>query len=86
MRDRTADLVRPQAKAKLADNELVTNDLAGSAYVYNFASRVFDSADATDRAGKASMTTAKEFLAASVFFEVLSTFGALETDVSRATA
>lgn len=83
---RGADQPRSQSKAKLADNELVTNDLAGSAYVYNFASRVFDSADATDRAGKASMTTAKEFLAASVFFEVLSTFGALETDVSSVTA
>ena len=43
---------------------------------------MFDGADATDRAGKASMITAKEFLAASVFYEVLTVFGPLETDVS----
>lgn len=69
------------AKASLGDNELVKDDIAGSAYVYNFASKVFDAADAKDRAGKATMVTAKEFLAASVFYEVLTVFGPLETDV-----
>ncbi|KAK9897157.1 DUF605-domain-containing protein [Cystobasidium minutum MCA 4210] len=72
-----------ESKSKLSDNELVTDDTAGSAYIYNFASRVFDGADATDRNGKATRATAKEFLAASNFFEILSIFGPLETDVNE---
>jgi hypothetical protein len=46
--------IHKQSKAALSDNELVTDDNAGSAYIYNFASRVFDRADAIDRAGKAT--------------------------------
>jgi hypothetical protein len=38
----------------MADNELVTDDIAGSAYISNFASKVFDAADAADRNGKAT--------------------------------
>ena len=43
-----------QAKAEHANNELVTDDAAGSAHIFNFASRIFDAADRADRDGKAS--------------------------------
>jgi len=40
-------------KALLKDNDAVTNEIAGQAYVENFALRVFNGADDEDRAGKA---------------------------------
>jgi len=40
----------------------------------NFALRVFASADDEDRRGVATQTTAKKFLAASTFFDVLNVF------------
>ncbi len=40
-----------QMKAILAGNEAVTNEAAGSAFVENFALKVFLSADNDDRAG-----------------------------------
>lgn len=36
-------------KANLADNEAVTDDDAGAAYIENFALRVFNMADNEDR-------------------------------------
>lgn len=41
-------------KSILADNDAVTNKIAGQAYVENFALKVFAGADDEDRAGKAS--------------------------------
>lgn len=41
-------------KVILVDNEAVTNEVAGAAYVENFALKVFLGADNEDRAGKAS--------------------------------
>lgn len=70
-----------QLKAKLADNDAVTNDAASSAYVDNFALKVFVGADNEDRAGKATRTTAKKFLAASQFIELLKIFGPLEPEM-----
>jgi vacuolar protein sorting-associated protein VTA1 len=41
-------------KAELADNDAVTNEVAGAAYIANFADGIFKSADDEDRDGKAS--------------------------------
>lgn len=41
-------------KELLKDNDAVTNEIAGQAYVENFALRVFNGADDEDRAGKAT--------------------------------
>ncbi|KAL7008502.1 hypothetical protein EMMF5_001763 [Cystobasidiomycetes sp. EMM_F5] len=71
------------SKSALSTNELITDDAAGSAYIYNFAARVFDAADKVDRSGQATRMTAKEYLAASVFFDLLSIFGPLETEVTE---
>ncbi|KAJ9478270.1 hypothetical protein PHBOTO_001849 [Pseudozyma hubeiensis] len=70
-------------KTKLADNDAVTNDAASSAYVENFALKVFVGADNEDRAGKATRATAKKFLAASQFIELLKIFGALEPEMGE---
>ena len=84
----------------MGDNEAVSDDAAASAYVDNFASKLFSQADNEDRSGKgtrcvqgnpASDTgpdryvrrlTAKKFLAAANFFELLSIFGEVDLEVS----
>ncbi|KAG1234079.1 hypothetical protein G6F68_002826 [Rhizopus microsporus] len=68
-------------KKNLGDNEAVTNDLVGYAHIENFALKIFLNADNEDRAGKASKKTAKTFLAASVFLELLKTFGDIDSEV-----
>lgn len=70
-------------KSKLADNDAVTNDAASSAYVENFALKVFVGADNEDRSGKATRATAKKFLAASQFIELLKVFGTIEPEMNE---
>jgi vacuolar protein sorting-associated protein VTA1 len=38
----------------MQDNDTVTNDIAGQAYIENFSLKVFTMADNEDRAGKAT--------------------------------
>ncbi|CAG8464362.1 8754_t:CDS:2 [Paraglomus occultum] len=76
------DLLEAEKKS-LAGNEAVTNDIAGSAYVENFALKIFINADNEDRQGKASRKTAKTFLAAAIFLEILETFGNLEPETQE---
>ncbi|KAJ3345973.1 hypothetical protein HDU83_003540 [Entophlyctis luteolus] len=73
------------AKAALKDNEAITNDVVGYAHIENFALKIFNAADTEDvgRAGKASKKTAKSFLAASTFLEVLKVFGAVDESVEE---
>ncbi|KAJ8598093.1 hypothetical protein CTAYLR_005570 [Chrysophaeum taylorii] len=47
----------------------------GEQIVYKFASDVFDRADAEDRGGRATKSTARTFYAASIFFDTLKQFG-----------
>ncbi|KAI8883633.1 DUF605-domain-containing protein [Backusella circina FSU 941] len=68
-------------KRSLEGNEAITDDLVGYAHVENFALKIFINADNEDRAGKASKKTAKTFLAASVFLEILKTFGEIDPEV-----
>lgn len=72
-----------QLKVNLTENDTMHNDAAGAAYIDNFALKVFYAADNEDRAGRASRTTAKSFLAAANFFELLSIFGEISEEVSR---
>ncbi|KAH6577687.1 hypothetical protein BASA60_003884 [Batrachochytrium salamandrivorans] len=72
-----------QDKVNLAGNEAIGNDVVGYAHVENFALRIFINADNEDRAGRASKKTAKTFLAASIFLELLKTFGALDSEVQQ---
>ncbi|PWN18106.1 DUF605-domain-containing protein, partial [Microstroma glucosiphilum] len=72
-----------ELKATLANNDAATSDEAGSAYVENFALKVFVGADNEDRSGKADRNTARKFLAASNFFELLTIFGSLSEESSE---
>ncbi|KAJ3185423.1 hypothetical protein HDU87_000042 [Geranomyces variabilis] len=70
-----------QDKKNLAGNEAITNDVVGYAHVENFALRIFFNADTEDRDGRASKKTAKTFLAASMFLELLKVFGEVDAEV-----
>ncbi|KAI9492028.1 Vta1 like-domain-containing protein [Zychaea mexicana] len=71
-----------QVKTALgANNEAITSDLVGYAHLENFALKVFLNADNEDRSGKASKKTAKTFLAASIFLELLKTFDDLDPEI-----
>ncbi|KAJ3149109.1 hypothetical protein HDU86_007052 [Geranomyces michiganensis] len=70
-----------QDKKNLVGNEAITNDVVGYAHVENFALRIFFNADTEDRDGRASKKTAKTFLAASMFLELLRVFGEVDAEV-----
>ncbi|KAJ9153842.1 hypothetical protein P3X46_027240 [Hevea brasiliensis] len=52
-------------------------------HLEGFALNVFGKADKQDRAGRADLNTAKTFYAASIFFEILNQFGALQPDLEQ---
>jgi vacuolar protein sorting-associated protein VTA1 len=61
-------------RSTVGSSDAVTVDSASSAYVENFALRVFASADNEDRRGIATRKTAKKFVAAATFFDILNVF------------
>ncbi|CAG8566929.1 10319_t:CDS:2 [Dentiscutata heterogama] len=79
---RLLDVLEEEKKA-LHDNEAAVNNLVGEAYVENFGLKVFMNADNEDRAGKATKKTAKNFLAAAVFLELLKVFGPLNSEIEE---
>ncbi|XP_009378721.2 protein HOMOLOG OF MAMMALIAN LYST-INTERACTING PROTEIN 5 [Pyrus x bretschneideri] len=52
-------------------------------YLEGFALNVFGKADKQDRAGRADLTTAKTFYAASIFFEILNQFSVVQPDLEQ---
>lgn len=70
-------------KNEIGPTDAVDMEAASAAYVENFALKVFKAADDEDRTGRASKATAKKFLAASNFFEVLKIFP--KSEISEAT-
>ncbi|EPQ60342.1 DUF605-domain-containing protein [Gloeophyllum trabeum ATCC 11539] len=67
-----AEVVNTLGKAGGAD--AVEDEAASAAYVENFGLRVFEGADSEDRRGMATRATAKKFLAAANFLEMLKIF------------
>jgi vacuolar protein sorting-associated protein VTA1 len=61
-------------RSSVGSSDAITVESAASAYVENFALKVFASADNEDRHGVPTRKTAKKFLAASTFFDVLNVF------------
>ncbi|KAI5898025.1 DUF605-domain-containing protein [Schizophyllum commune H4-8] len=61
-------------KEEIGANDAIDLEAASSAYVENFALKVFTMADNEDRRGHATRSTAKKFLAAANFLEILKTF------------
>ncbi|KAH9937210.1 Vta1 like-domain-containing protein [Fomitopsis serialis] len=72
-------------KVEIGDNDAVHDEFAASAYVENFALKVFGMADNEDRRGAATRGTAKKFLAAANFLEILRTFDKEKTDAASPT-
>ncbi|TEB38874.1 DUF605-domain-containing protein [Coprinellus micaceus] len=72
-----------QMKSEIGVNEAVQVEAVGSAYVENFGLKVFTAADNEDRAGRASRSTAKKFLAAANFLETLKTFSSIDISESN---
>ncbi|KAJ2752576.1 hypothetical protein GGI19_003739 [Coemansia pectinata] len=70
-------------KRSIVDNESMRDDTTAAAHVTNFALRVFAKADTEDREGRASKVTAKTFMIASQFFQVLASFGEIPSDVAE---
>ncbi|CAD6886364.1 unnamed protein product [Tilletia controversa] len=70
-------------KQTLGASDVITNETASAAYVENFALKVFTAADNQDRAGQATRATARNFLVASQFLEVLDVFGALDPEIAE---
>ncbi|KAI5432884.1 hypothetical protein KIW84_020264 [Lathyrus oleraceus] len=52
-------------------------------YLEGFSLNVFGKADKQDRAGRADISTAKTFYAASIFFEILNQFGPVQPDLEQ---
>ncbi|OMP04331.1 hypothetical protein COLO4_09738 [Corchorus olitorius] len=52
-------------------------------HLEGFALNVFAKADKQDRAGRADLSTAKTFYAASIFFEIINQFGPLQPDLEQ---
>ncbi|KAI5123598.1 hypothetical protein M0805_003415 [Coniferiporia weirii] len=63
-----------EMKRELGANDAIDHESAGAAYVENFAVKVFTLADNEDRQGRATRSTAKKFLAAANFLELLRVF------------
>lgn len=61
-------------KNEIGPNDAIDSDVASAAYVENFALKVFGMADNEDRSGNATRGTAKKFMAAVNFLEVLRVF------------
>ncbi|KAL0951568.1 hypothetical protein HGRIS_008250 [Hohenbuehelia grisea] len=66
--------VLERMKEEIGPSDAVDVEAASAAYVENFALRVFNMADNEDRKGNATRSTAKKFLAAANFLEVLKVF------------
>ncbi|KAJ7706014.1 Vta1 like-domain-containing protein [Mycena rosella] len=61
-------------KKEIGPTDAIDIEAASAAFVENFALRVFVTADNEDRSGAGNRSTAKKFLAAANFLEVLKTF------------
>ncbi|GJJ74526.1 vacuolar protein sorting-associated protein VTA1 [Entomortierella parvispora] len=67
----------------IGENEAISSDLVGYAHIENFAIKIFSRADDEDRAGQGSQKTAKNFVAAANFLELLKVFGDIDSEVEE---
>ncbi|KAJ6604821.1 Vta1 like-domain-containing protein [Mycena vulgaris] len=70
-------------KKEIGPTDAIDIEAASAAFVENFALRVFGTADNEDRSGAGNRSTAKKFLAAANFLEVLKTFPKAEVSESN---
>eukprot|EP00854_Cymbomonas_tetramitiformis_P025736 gene25736-31479_t len=79
--DETTQLLVAVMKQLEADKEKVNPKPEDKTHCEDFAVKIFDRADAQDRAGKATANTAKAFYASTIFMEVLQQFGEVNPEV-----
>ncbi|KAM7250859.1 hypothetical protein ACFE04_022742 [Oxalis oulophora] len=65
------------------DKKSITLSPDDGLHLEGFALNVFAKADKQDRAGRADLSTAKTFYAASIFFEIVNQFGPLQPDLEQ---
>ncbi|KAG0245485.1 hypothetical protein BGW41_000112 [Actinomortierella wolfii] len=70
-------------RKEIGDNEAISNDLVGYAHIENFALKIFAKADDEDRRGQATQKTAKSYIAAANFLELLKVFGEIDSDTEE---
>ena len=68
----------------LAENESVTSEIAGSAYIENYALKLFEWADKEDRASRFGKNVVKAFYTASNLFDLMQVFGDLTPEIAHA--
>ena len=72
--------VLEDTKKEIGPIDTIDNEAVASAYVENFALKIFGMVDSEDRAGKATRGTAKKFLVAANLLELLEVFKANASD------
>ncbi|KAJ1994229.1 hypothetical protein GGI25_003413 [Coemansia spiralis] len=70
-------------KSQLSNNESMRDDSAASLHCSTFGLKIFAKADTEDRDGKASKTTARNFIVSSQFLQVIASFGELPEDIAE---
>ncbi|MCL4142874.1 UNVERIFIED_CONTAM: hypothetical protein GTU68_053971 [Idotea baltica] len=68
-------------KKEHANNESITNDVAGQAVLENEAHKLFSKADAEDRAANFNKNVVKIFYTAGILFDVIEVFGELTEEI-----
>ncbi|KAJ1934981.1 hypothetical protein EC988_008629, partial [Linderina pennispora] len=70
-------------KERIKEDPKMANDLVASQHCKTFALKVFAKADTEDRNGRATKVTARNFIVASQFLQILAGFGELPEDVQE---
>lgn len=71
-----------QTKSDFSDNDDIMDDMAGQAYIEQFAQETFQRADNAMKANKASRQTADTFQAAATFFDLCQIWGSLDAETA----
>ncbi|TRY64098.1 hypothetical protein TCAL_12595 [Tigriopus californicus] len=71
-------------KKVLAGHEAITSEVVASAYIENYAFKLFAWADQQDRDGQFSKNVVKSFYSAGILFDVLTVFGELTPENAHA--
>ncbi|XP_059612564.1 vacuolar protein sorting-associated protein VTA1 homolog [Phlebotomus argentipes] len=72
-----------KTKKEHSGNESITNEVAGQAYLENYALKLFLYADKQDREGNFGKNVVKAFYTAGMIYDVLLTFGELTDEVQQ---
>uniref|UniRef100_A0A1L8DWR8 Putative vacuolar protein n=1 Tax=Nyssomyia neivai TaxID=330878 RepID=A0A1L8DWR8_9DIPT len=72
-----------KVKKEQSENESITHDTAGQAYLENYALKLFLYADKQDREGNFGKNVVKAFYTSGIIYDILLTFGELTDEVQQ---